>query len=680
MQKKIVMVALTAVSAAAVAATVAPRPPVQLAQRSSGAYPRPSSSTPSQAPAYRPSAIQPTANVSQALAQWSSLRQSDNYPFSSYSSFLVRHHGWPGETAMRKTAERAISLEGGTAPSEVVNYFRTQPALTGTGHARHAFALQALGRTAEAREAARQAWRSGVLQRPDEDRLLAQFAAALTQADHDARMEALLDNNDTASAYRTLPRTSMARRAIYDARLALQTRAPDAQGRLAALGSRADGDAGILRDRANWLRNTGQSATARAILARSRNLVTRPADVEKWYETLLVMARGAANDRNWSTAYQIASQLDDAYPAGTDVSTKSYGERDEYTSLAWLAGTAALHHLRRPADAATMFERYANAAKSPQTQTKGMYWAGRAAQQAGQKPRADSLFARAAAHPDQYYGQLALERLGRQVAPPPVAAVSPSPSARASFASRDLVAAVRLLGQMGQHGDQSLFIRALSEQIETNEERQLAGEFGRQIGRPDLGVWVARNARTDGDSFYVRSGFPEVSIPPAYSRQWTLNHAIMRQESSFDRAAVSSASARGMMQLMPGTAREVAGKLGMSYNMSRLTSDPQYNIMLGSHYFSGLMDRYGNYAPLAVAAYNAGPGNVSKWIAANGDPRLPSVDVVRWVEEIPFFETRNYVQRVLENAVVYDAMNPARARSPQQNRLSYYLGKSRQPG
>jgi soluble lytic murein transglycosylase len=143
---------------------------------------------------------------------------------------------------------------------------------------------------------------------------------------------------------------------------------------------------------------------------------------------------------------------------------------------------------------------------------------------------------------------------------------------------------------------------------------------------------------------------------------------------------VSSAGALGMMQLMPGTANETARKIGLSYDRSKLTGDPSYNIMLGSAYFAGLLDRYGGSAPLAVAAYNAGPGNVNKWLAANGDPRRPSVDMVRWIEDIPIFETRNYVQRVLENAVVYDAMNPTRTRSPEINRLSWYLGKSNEPG
>jgi soluble lytic murein transglycosylase len=178
----------------------------------------------------------------------------------------------------------------------------------------------------------------------------------------------------------------------------------------------------------------------------------------------------------------------------------------------------------------------------------------------------------------------------------------------------------------------------------------------------------------------VRAAFPEVRIPPAQSEYWSLAHGVIRQESSFDRAAVSHAGARGMMQLMLPTARETAGKIGASYDASRLTRDADYNIMLGSAYFEGLMSYWGGYAPLAVASYNAGAGNVRKWVRENGDPRMPHVDVIRWIEEIPFSETKGYVQRVLENAVVYDTINPGRARSPERARLSYHLGKSGQPG
>jgi len=170
-----------------------------------------------------------------------------------------------------------------------------------------------------------------------------------------------------------------------------------------------------------------------------------------------------------------------------------------------------------------------------------------------------------------------------------------------------------------------------------------------------------------------------VPVPATQQEYWSMIHAIARQESQFNRDAVSHAGARGLMQLMPGTARETAGKLGLSYNPGSLNADTDYNIQLGSTYLQRMLAYYGGNYPLAVAAYNAGPGNVNKWIRANGDPRLPGGDMVKWVEQIPIFETKNYVQRVLENAVVYDLMNPERARSRGPANLSWYLGKNR-PG
>jgi soluble lytic murein transglycosylase len=321
-----------------------------------------------------------------------------------------------------------------------------------------------------------------------------------------------------------------------------------------------------------------------------------------------------------------------------------------------------------------MFDRYGRAAKSSQTRTKGFYWAARSAFNAGQQAQSNSYLEQAAASPDQFYGQLALERLGRRVTPPSPSSASPSQAQRSAFAARPLVQATKALGDMGRWSDQSLFVRALAEQSETESDRVLAAQFGRTIGRPDLGVWVAREARNKGQSFYDPAGFPEVTLPSAYSTHWALAHGITRQESSFDRAATSPVGARGLMQLMPGTAREQAGKIGLPYDFGRLTSDPAYNVMLGSSYFERLLNQWGGQAALAVASYNAGAGNVNKWVRQNGDPR-GGTDIVTWIEAIPYSETRNYVQRVLENAVVYDAIRAQRG-GGRPNRLSYYLGKS----
>ena len=325
-----------------------------------------------------------------------------------------------------------------------------------------------------------------------------------------------------------------------------------------------------------------------------------------------------------------------------------------------------------------MFDAYARGGRSLQVQTKGYYWAGRSALAAGQLPLANNYFQRAAAYPELFYGQLALERLGRSVTPPPLSAAqyAASPAQRSAFNSNRLVQATRLMNQQGNSQERMLFARALAESLDNDVDRGLAVEFGQQIGRQDIPVWVARSARIKGSMFYVRQAFP--SLPGSVSSNlWSLAHGITRQESSFDPYIVSHAGARGLMQLMTGTAREQAGKLGVGYDGTRLTSDPGYNVMIGSAYFQRLLNNWGGNVPLAVAAYNAGSGNVRKWVNRNGDPRS-QVDVLKWIEAIPFVETKAYVQRVIENSVVYDSMRPA---GQQQTALhvSRYLGKS-QPG
>ena len=616
----------------------------------------------------------PSGAIASDIERWNALRQTDSLPFSSYANFLLSHRGWPGEASLRHSAEQRLSLES-AYPGDVQRFFAVFPPETPGGHAALAFALQASGRSEQAREEARRAWTQGTLPPQVEQRLLATFGAAFTPDDHDRRMEALLGAGDTPSASRTLIWAPLAKRPLYEARLALQMRSANASQLLAALDPALRGDGGLILDQALWLNGTGQPAAARQLLANRQPLARHPASAARWLRAALGLARGAANDRNWYVAYGIASKLDDLYAPGTDVSTRPYDERDDYTSLAWLGGSTALFHLNRPADAARLFQLYGRAARSPQTRAKGFYWAARAMAAGGDQAQASAWLEQAAASPDQYYGQLALERLGRTPPAPP--ALPPAdPAERAAFNARPLAQAVRYLGSIGRRGDQTVFVRALADSLDNDRDRAMAGEFGRSIGRPDLGVWAARAARADGDNFYDRAAFPTVQVPPAYARNWAFANGIIRQESSFERTSVSNAGARGLMQLMPGTARHAASRAGVSYDFGRLTEDPQYNVLLGSQYLAEMMEEWGGNAVLVAAAYNAGSGNVRRWIAQNGDPRMPGVDVVRWIEEIPFSETRNYVQRVIENTVVYDTLDPNRGSAPGRGRISYYLGQT----
>ncbi|MEO9131089.1 MAG: lytic transglycosylase domain-containing protein [Sphingomonas sp.] len=616
--------------------------------------------------------------LSSTIGEWKSLQDNSTYPFETYARFLLAHPGWPGEMGLRRSAESALS-RGTWSPTTATAYFRRFPPLTAAAKARFAEALSATGAQAEATLAAEKAWAAGALPASDEAKLLGNFSSAFTPADHDARMDMLLWQNSIQSAQRQLALTSPGKRVLFEARLALRTNAANASDLASATSASGASDPGYLADRAAWFRTNGASSSARSLLARRLTLTSRPGDIDRWFDILLTNARGAAADGQYQTAFDIARQVDDAYPTGTDVSLQPFAERDNYTSLMWLAGQTAMKQLAKPSEAIGMFARYAGGSRTSTTQSKGLYWAGRAAEAAGRRDEANGYFTRAAGFRDMFYGQLAMERLGIPLTPPGDPLMKPvDPAVRAAFYGRETVRAAQYLGTSGNWQDQTAFVRQIALDAKTDSDHVLATELSRSLGRPDLGVMVGRSALQNGLSEYSTVGFPNVRVPAASDDSWTMIHAIARQESQFDRAAISHAGARGLMQLMPGTAREVSTKMGLGYNPGALTTDTDYNIMVGSNYFQHIYKLYASY-PLAVAAYNAGPGNVNKWLRANGDPRSGGIDIVDWIEAIPIYETKNYVQRVLENAVVYDLMNPQHSRSQGANRLSWYLGKSR-PG
>lgn len=666
MLRHILLASPLIISVAAIAANLTPTLPEPQTLRT----PQPSAAPVKSAP------VPAAPGLAGAYMSWDRLRQTDSLSFGDYAEFLIAHPGWPGEARMRRIAEN--KADPALVPaSQIVRFFDRFPPQSATARARHAEALALAGRMAEARQAARLAWVSGAIATADEARLLSRFGSSFTLADQDQRMERLLWQGSTGAAGRQVGAVSPAKRALFEARLAMQTKRADATLLADALGAAATRDPGFLIDKARWLRDGAQPLAARQLLAQPMTLNTLPLDGEKWLDTLLEFARAADADGQAALAFGIASNADKGFPAGADISQQSLNIRDDYTSLTWLAGQSAMRKLARPVHAVAMFDRYARGARTPQTQTKGWYWAGRAALAAGDRVKAEDYFRTAAAHGDQFYGQLAAERLGR---PPSALPVTPTglvpPEARAAFEKNELVQVARMLGQRGQWKDQTLFLRTIAQTVETEADHILSAELARAIGRPDLGVMVARNWRNNGAPEPISIGFPSINLSSSTQRHWTMIHAITRQESQFDRQIISHAGARGLMQLMPGTAQETAQKLGLPYDFERLTADPEYNVMLGSAFFARMLDNFGGNHVLAVAAYNAGPGNVRKWLRANGDPRMPGVDIVDWIEAIPFTETRGYVQRVLENAVVYDSLNPAGALKPGAHRLSAYLGKN----
>ncbi len=599
------------------------------------------------------------------ISQWEYLTARDNLGFSDYANFVAAYPDFPKADVLRRRAEAAIERSN-PSPEQLTAYFAKAPPLTNPARARHALALAALNRP-EALAVARAAWRGGTMSAPAEIDLAARYATRFTPDDQAARMNALMWQNDAAGGARQALRLSGPAREIGMARLALvQGQLPEAAGLTVPAG--ALNDPGYVYNLARYHRSKGNLPAAIALLANRPRASALPFDQEAMVAELLRVARGAGAD----SAARIAANTEDLFAPGADLTLKSYKLRDDYTSLMWLGGTKALWDLGDGRRAAPLFYRYGAAAKTTQTRSKGFFWAGRASSRGGDAGGSARYYAMAADYPDRFYGQLALKELGRPQ--PSFASGSvavPSAAQQAAFDNSTLVRAVREVARDAPWRTGVQFYKELAEQAETPEQHAMVSALARQIGRRDLAVILADSAGTNGLGQFVAAGYPTVPAPAGTN--WTFVHAISRQESQFAENAISHAGARGLMQLMPGTAREQAGKMGISYMSADLIGSVDTNIRLGDGYFRRMMDYYGGSYPLAVAAYNAGPGNVNKWLRANGDPRTGAVNWVDWIERIPIYETKNYVQRVLENAADYEQLYPQRAQAGRARTVSEFL-------
>jgi soluble lytic murein transglycosylase len=597
--------------------------------------------------------------MAQAVSLWQQLTASKSYGFGDYANFLLTYPGFPDADKLQGFAEDRLRVEG-VASDRLVAFFTRYPPKS--NFARAQFALAQLTLQAPAGlENARAAWRGGEMDPGTDATLQANYGRNFTQADQDARMDALLWQRNSTAAGRQLAWTSPAKRAQFQARLAILQ-----GGDGFTTDPTASADPGYLYNRSRELRTEGRSQDAVNLLANHPRLASLPFDQTAWVGELLSVARlGGARE-----AVRIADSVDQAFAPGTDISTKEYELRDDYTSLVWL-GAAKAWELGDFAAAAALFYRYAAAARTSPTKTKGLYWAGLAAGQAGDQMNAKRYLELAAQYPDRFYGQLALERLGRPLMFLAAPNVTPSDAERAAFLSQPITQAVTEVARNSPWSVGIRFYREIAEQADTLKEGVLVAQLARDIGRRDLAVILANAADSNGFSGFTTIGFPTLVAPPG--TDWTMVHAITRQESQFANNAISYAGARGLMQLMPGTAREQAGKNGVAYMSASLVEDPAYNIRLGNGYFQRMLNYYGGSYPLAVAAYNAGPGNVNKWLRQNGDPRTGAIRWIDWIERIPVYQTKDYVQRVLENAVVYETLHPEKAPGGRARSLSQFL-------
>jgi soluble lytic murein transglycosylase len=562
------------------------------------------------------------------------------------AAWLAANPDWPLPETIGRRAEEALAA--GSEDAVVLAHFARTPPRTVEGARRYADALANAGRGAEAAPMLRSVWRSGL---PGdgfaETSFVERHGRALTADDHGQRFDRLMWENQVAAAARVLPYLDGQRRAAADARLALR-------------GERDDGggirDIGGAYERARLLRRRDRDAEAVAVWNAAEPLQRSlaPAAQRAIWAERQILARRLLRLSDAAGAYRLAANAGQADP----------GEPRQEAEF--LAGFIALRRLNDPAAAQRHFARVAEDSVSVITRARSGYWEGLALAAMGRDAEARARWEAAAAFPVAFYGQLASRALGetpQQLSARINATALPEPPAgiARNFGARELSRAAVTLADLGQSDRARMFLLRMEDLSPDATDRWLIARLAVLMGRPDHAVWVARRAGADG-VILLQDGWPTPYRAPADGAEPALVHAITRQESNFELTAVSSANARGPMQLLPATAAGVARRLGIPHNVGMLTTDSAHNLRLGSTYIQERMARFDNAMPLAAAAYNAGSGRVDEWLLTYGDPRQQGgPDIRDWIEQIPFGETRNYVQRVIENVVVYRARNPATA-------------------
>ena len=589
------------------------------------------------------------------VVDWFDFRRGDTRAsFVEIADFVERHPDWPFVSSLRANAERRLDEDDADLAAARV-WLERHPPVTGDGALAWFRALARLGNVDTKGDEIVRAWVELDFGADTEERFYREFRRFLSKDNHVARLDRLIWDRQATAARRMFSRVGADQVALATARLALQQQAPGVDSAVARVPAALRDAPELWFERLRWRRKAGLDNDARLVLldppATLAALPQLPRG-DRWAQEGQILARRALSDGLISDAYRLAA-------------THRLDRGVEFAESEFLAGWIGHSMLRDHRAALDHFARLYENVRYPISRARGAFWAGEAASAAGSRDAAHYWYRRAEAYPTTYYGQAALAALGD-----PMPAIrldaAPSDAARAAFSERDAVAAVRQLGRLGRPDFARPFLLAMMYASEDADEMMLVAELALSIGQPLEALRAAKRAwREDGaQSAYA---YPMISLPDLPAEAATVEPALVlaliRQESGFDRRAVSGSGAHGMMQLLPSTAQSVARRLGDAFSAARLTEDPAWNIRLGSAYFAELMDRYDGVPALALAGYNGGPGNVARWVAAYGDPRKGEIAINDWIESIPFSETRNYVQRVLEAVPVYRQLlgNPPRS-------------------
>lgn len=576
--------------------------------------------------------------VARDIIEWHRLRAGLG-DFASVTDFLDRRPDWPGLDWLIRQNEENIA---GQSADTLAAFFGRFPPQTALGVYEYANALETLNRRGEAQAAIVMAWRTMEMPETVQDLYLERHGALLKDH-HSARLDQMIWQRHLVSARRALPLVDDGWKALAAARLALHDQANGVDALIEAVPAALANDPGLAYERFVWRnRKDRDDAAIELLLERSTGAeaLGRPAE---WAPRRRNLARSEMRAGNAARAYQIASQ-------------HYLSEGSSFADLEWLSGYLALTYLNDPERALAHFERFNAAVLTPISLGRAGYWIGRAHEALGNTAQAQIAYAAGAQHQTSFYGLLAAERGGIAFDAALAGTQPTAPWREATFTNSSVFKAGLLLLAAGELDLAERFLTHLAETIDTAEAAQL-GEAVNELRQPHLAVMIGK--RLAGRSivvpgaYYALHPLAEDDLP----MHPEMNLAIARRESEFDPKVVSGAGARGLMQVMPATAEGVARKLGLSndHSTERLTRDPDYNAKLGAAYLVDLAQVFDGNVIMMSAGYNAGRSRPIRWMEERGDPRRGGMDIVDWIEHIPFTETRNYVMRVSESLPVYRA-------------------------
>ncbi len=558
--------------------------------------------------------------------------------FTQLTQFVRGNPDWPRIGKLEEKVEKTMPAD--MAASSVIAWFNDYKPKTARGVDLYLNALITSGQIPKAREFLAEWWATTPLAWEYQRDLFRKYNRYINTAAHHKRLDMLLLEGNYDSALGIAEVLQQGYPQLAQARIGLAQDAGNVEGLIRQVPAKLQNDPGLLFERLRWRRKNDMNTAAIEILSRQPDSghIQNP---DGWWKERNILIRRMLEEKNYKTAYSLASSH--GLSAGGS----------EYADAEWLAGWLGLRFMKDPRAAFTRFQNMHMNVKTPISISRAAYWAARAAQVIGDQNAAARWFREAARFQSSYYGQLAAAELSMSgeslsAAPPKL-----TDEDFAKFRANELIRAARLFNAAGMKAETSAFIKAFVESEETPKAYLYGAELASDMERYYDAISIAKKASTKG-MFLTAQAYPLIqgTIHGA-GLEKALIHALIRQESMFDPDARSPAGALGLMQLLPTTAQETARKIGVNHSTAWLTSRPEHNIRLGSAFLKRLLDKYQGAYPLAIAAYNAGPGRVDRWLVEFGDPREGQVDIIDWIELIPIYETRNYVQRVVEGTYVY---------------------------